>query len=101
MMSPLLPPGSFVQVDPSRRTVKRTGWQSEYDRPIYAIDSTNGLHFCWCSVSERKLVLQPHPLSGEDIKIFNMEQIEVVGEVVGIARRLGVSSSSPAATPSR
>lgn len=101
MMSPLLPPGSFVQIDPARRTVKKSGWQNEFDRPIYAIDSRMGLHFCWCSVVDRKLVLQPHPLSGEDIKIFVADEVEVVGQVVGIATRFRNVSSGLSTMPSR
>jgi transcriptional regulator with XRE-family HTH domain len=100
MMSPLLPPGSFVQIDPSRRAVKRTGWQNENDRPIYAIDSSEGLHFCWCSIAERKLIMQPHPLSSEDIKIYSTDDVEIVGQVVGFARRFKEASSALSAMPS-
>jgi transcriptional regulator with XRE-family HTH domain len=94
MMNPLLPPGSFVQVDPTRRSVKKTGWQNEFDRPIYVIDSRAGLICCWCSVSDRKLVLQPHPLSGEDVKIYSTEEVEIVGQVIGMATRLRTTSSA-------
>ncbi len=87
MMSPLLPPGSFVQIDPSRRVLKRTMWRNDYQRPIYAIESRKGLYMCWCSVADRKLILQPHPLSGEDVKIFNIDETEVVGQVVAAAVR--------------
>jgi transcriptional regulator with XRE-family HTH domain len=87
MMNPLLPPGSFVQIDPALRSIKRTGWQNEFERPIYAIDSRDGLHLCWCSIAERKLVLQPHPLSKEEIRILNLDEVEVVGQVVGVATR--------------
>jgi transcriptional regulator with XRE-family HTH domain len=99
MMSPLLPPGSFLQIDPSRRTVKRTGWQNEFDRPIYAIDSRDGLQFCWCSLSDRKLILQPHPLSKQDVKIYNTEDVEVVGQVIGVATRLRAAASVVSAMP--
>src|SRR5262245_57563779 len=33
-MYPILPPGSFIQVDESRNKVRRGGWRSEYKRPI-------------------------------------------------------------------
>jgi transcriptional regulator with XRE-family HTH domain len=99
MMSPLLPPGSFVQIDPSRRVLKRTAWRNDYERPIYAVDSRKGLYMCWCSVTDRKLILQPHPLSGEDVKIFSMDEIEVMGQVVAAAVRF-TDSSAPAVVPS-
>lgn len=102
MMSPLLPPGSFVQIDPTRKAVKRIGWLNEYDRPIYAIDSREGLHFCWCSVADRKLVLQPHPLSQKDVMIRSMDEVEIVGQVIGIAKRVSDDASSAIVTmPSR
>jgi hypothetical protein len=101
MMSPLLPPGSFVQIDPTRRAVKKSGWQNEFDRPIYAIDSRVGLHLCWCSVVDRKLVLQPHPLSGENVKIFSADEVEIVGQVVGIAVRFKNVASFLSTMPSR
>jgi hypothetical protein len=99
MMSPLLPPGSFVQIDPSRRAVKSSAWRNEYERPIYAIDSRRGLYLCWCSVVDRKMVLQPHPLSGEDVKIFSLDEIEVVGQVLAAAVRF-IDASAPAVIPS-
>jgi hypothetical protein len=101
MMAPILPPGSFVQIDPSRQTVKRTGWTSEYDRPIYAIESREGLYFCWCSISDRRLLLQPHPLSREEIKVLNLDLVEVLGQVVGVARRFNDASAGPTVIPSR
>jgi transcriptional regulator with XRE-family HTH domain len=99
MMSPLLPPGSFVQIDPSRRAVKTGAWRNEYERPIYAIDSRRGLYLCWCSVVDRKMVLQPHPLSGQDVKIFGLDEMEVVGQVVAAAVRF-IDASAPAVVPS-
>lgn len=99
MMSPLLPPGSFVQIDPSRRAVRSSAWRNEHERPIYAIESRRGLYLCWCSVVDRKMVLQPHPLSGEDVKIFSLDEIEVVGQVLAAAVRF-IDASAPAVMPS-
>jgi transcriptional regulator with XRE-family HTH domain len=99
MMFPILPPGSFVQVDPERRNVKKAMWRTDYDRPIYAVESRNAMYFCWCSIAERRLVLQPHPLSPAEIKIFHVDEAEILGQVVGAAIR--VASSSPAVVPLR
>lgn len=101
MMSPLLRPGSFVQIDPSRRNLKRMEWANEFERPIYAIDSPNGLYFCWCSSIDRKLILQPHPLSGEEVRIFSVDEVDVVGQVIGVATRIKDSGPSIATMPPR
>jgi len=36
-LSPLLPPGTFLQVDESRSEVTQGIWRSEYERPIYFV----------------------------------------------------------------
>src|ERR1019366_8123680 len=38
MMEPLLRPGSLVLVDPMRRLVQNSGWENEFERPIYFVD---------------------------------------------------------------
>jgi hypothetical protein len=38
-MDPILPPGSFVQVDESRNKVFEGDWRSEYYRPIYFVET--------------------------------------------------------------
>src|SRR5271169_4667520 len=34
-MYPILPPGSFVQVDEAKNKIAEGGWRSEFERPIY------------------------------------------------------------------
>ena len=91
-MHPILQPGSFVQVDHSeakRRVVERQ-WRSEYERPIYLVETRNGLRCCWCAMRPNALVLQPHPLSREQVRILKHPQdAEVIGQVVGVAMRIG------------
>jgi len=43
-MYPILQPGSFVQVDESesRRRVVEGQWRSEYERPIYFVETRDG-----------------------------------------------------------
>src|ERR1700746_1865522 len=38
-MYPILPPGSFIQVDESRNRVVEGSWRSEYERPIYFVET--------------------------------------------------------------
>ena len=91
-MYPILPPGSFVQVDESesRRRVQERQWRSEYERPIYLVETRDGITCCWCSLRLNALVLQPHPLSPVQVRILKSPQdAEVVGQVVGVAMRIG------------
>ena len=89
-MYPLILPGSLLQVDEKRRQVVNEGWRSEYERPIYFIE-TRSEYFCsWCKLDDHgRLLLQPHPLSPATPRVFRCPQeAEIVGQVVGIAMRL-------------
>lgn len=93
-MSPILPPGSFVQIDPSKTRISRSGWNNDYERPVYAIDTREGLLFSWCSIVERRLLLESHPLSKCEIEILKVDEVDILGQVVGAAIRLGGQASS-------
>src|SRR5205823_10405148 len=88
-MDPILPPGSFVQVDESRNKVVEGAWRSEYERPIYFVETREGYTCCWCTVGREDLILQSHPLSPVPAKVVRISQSEVVGQIVGVAMRLG------------
>ncbi len=89
-MYPILAPGSFVQVDESKRRVAERQWRSEYERPIYFVETRDGFTCCWCSVRLNTLVLQPHPLSPVPVRVLrHPQEAEVIGQVVGVAMRLG------------
>jgi transcriptional regulator with XRE-family HTH domain len=95
-MYPILPPGSFVQVDESRNKVEVVGegregrWRSEFERPIYFVEMRDGYTCCWCSVKRDSIVLQPHPLSPVAVRVLKCPQeAEVLGQVIGVAMRLG------------
>jgi transcriptional regulator with XRE-family HTH domain len=90
-MYPLLPPGSFIQIDESRNKVVQASWRSEYERPIYFVETRAGHTCCWCTMKGGdQIVLQPHPLSPIQIRILRHPQdAEVIGQVVGVAMRLG------------
>lgn len=91
-MYPILQPGSFVQVDESesRRRVVEGQWRSEYERPIYFVETRDGFTCCWCQMKSNTLVLQPHPLSPAQVRILkHPQEAEVIGQVVGVAMRLG------------
>lgn len=89
-MYPILPPGTFVQVDESRNKVAEGSWRSEYERPIYFVETRNGHTCCWCTLTSDDIILQPHPLSPVAARVLRYPQeAEVIGQVVGIAMRLG------------
>jgi transcriptional regulator with XRE-family HTH domain len=88
-MYPLLLPGSFVQVDEERSRVEEGPWRSEFERPIYFVETREGHMCCWCSVRKGEIVLQSHPLSPVAPRILkHPQEAEVIGQVVGVAMRL-------------
>lgn len=65
-------------------------WRSEYERPIYFVETRTGYTCCWCTLEQDKLILQPHPLSPVQIRVLDHpKEAEVLGQVVGAAMRLG------------
>lgn len=101
-MYPLLLPGAFVQIDEKKCRPEEGPWRSEYERPIYFVETRNGFVCSWCSISEDKLILQPHPLSPVAPRaIRHPQDAEVLGQVVGIAMRLGDWRTLPNAEPVR
>lgn len=94
-MHPILPPGTFVQIDESKDKVAEGNWQSEYDRPLYFVETREGYRCCWCSLQNGSITLQPHPLSPEPVRTLRYPQeVEVIGQVVGLAMRLGARHTS-------
>jgi transcriptional regulator with XRE-family HTH domain len=93
-MYPILPPGTFVQIDESKSRVAEGAWRSEYERPIYFVETREGYTCCWCTLQQDGLVLQSHPLSPVPVRLLKHPQdAEVIGQVVGVAMRLGEWSS--------
>jgi transcriptional regulator with XRE-family HTH domain len=89
-MHPILPPGSFVQVDETKNKVSEGVWRSEFERPIYFVEMRDGFTCCWCSKKGDSIVLQPHPLSPTAVRVLrHPQEAEVLGQVVGVAMRLG------------
>ncbi len=89
-MHPLLLPGSFLQIDPERNAIQQNGaWRAEYERPIYFLETRDGYLCSWCSKEGAQVIIQPHPLSPVCARVFKYpHEIEVVGQVVGVAMRL-------------
>jgi transcriptional regulator with XRE-family HTH domain len=89
-MYPILPPGTFIQIDETKNRVIEGAWRSEYERPIYFIETRDGYTCSWCSMQKDGLVLQSHPLSPVPVRVLkHPQEAEVIGQVVGVAMRLG------------
>jgi len=87
-MYPVIPPGSLVVIDDSRRRVT-DGWASEHERPIYFLEHREGYACGWCSLREDRLVLQPHPASPCEPQFYSYpDQIEVIGQITEVAMSL-------------
>jgi len=89
-MYPIVPPGSFIQIDETRRRVATDGWSNEFERPIYFLEHRHGYRCGWCSDRDGHLIVQPHSASRVAPEIFRYPgEADVIGQVVGIAMRLG------------
>jgi len=88
-MFPIIPPGSLVVIDDSKRRVVSGGWLNEFERPIYFLEHREGYACGWCSLKDGQLVVQPHPASNCDFESYLYpEEIEVVGQVTRVALSL-------------
>ena len=91
-MYPLIQPGSLVLIDETRKKIQAGGWSNEFERPIYFLEHRQGYVIGWCNVIDSQLVLQPHPASECNPSFYSFPaEIEVVGQVSGVAMRLDPS----------
>jgi transcriptional regulator with XRE-family HTH domain len=85
-MFPILRPGSLVWIDESRRKIARSGWNNEFDRPIYFLEHREGFVCGWCSLKDDLLTVQSHPASEKQPSSYRFPGgIEVVGQVTAVA----------------
>jgi transcriptional regulator with XRE-family HTH domain len=88
-MYPLLQPGTFVMIDETQRKIANSGWTNEFERPIYFLEHRQGYACGWCSLAGDQLILQPHPASECNPKVFAYpREIDVIGQITGVAMRL-------------
>jgi transcriptional regulator with XRE-family HTH domain len=105
-MYPVLRPGSLVLIDDSRRRIATDGWTSEMDRPIYFLEHRGGYRCGWCTTYDNQILVQPHPSSHRKPDWYQVGEIDVIGQVTGVAmlletskRRRARSGATPAASP--
>ena len=87
-MYPILHPGSLVQIDESRRRIVNAGWTTEFDRPIYFLENREGFACSWCSQEQGRIILLSHPSTAQPPKVFAAEEIDIIGQVCGIAMQV-------------
>jgi transcriptional regulator with XRE-family HTH domain len=88
-MHPILPPGTLVVIDQSKRRIVNSGWTSEFERPIYFLEHRAGFICGWCTQRDSTLVVQSHPSSLRDPEIYVYpREIEVIGQVTFAAMGL-------------
>ncbi len=104
-MYPILHPGSLVLIDQNRRKIAAAGWTGELDRPIYFFEHRDHFICAWCTASGSRLILQPHPASQEPAAVFEPGELDVIGQVTGVAmllesrRRRRARSAAPPKPP--
>ena len=88
-MSPIIRPGSIVQIDQNLRKISKGKWDNEYDRPIYFLELRGEFLCSWCEMSGGYLSAIPHPNSKCEVRRFAYpREAEIVGQVVGVTMRL-------------
>jgi transcriptional regulator with XRE-family HTH domain len=88
-MSPLLRPGSFVQIDDTQRFVRSAVYTTEFDRPIFFVETRTEYLCSWCELRGRHLISIPHPLSPCSTREFAYpNEAEIIGRVTAVAARL-------------
>lgn len=88
-LSPLIRPGSFVQIDAGRRKIEATGWSGIFDRPIYFVELREAYACCWCEEAPGHLLLVPFPHPDNKIReVRYPADAEVVGRVTAVFMRI-------------
>jgi transcriptional regulator with XRE-family HTH domain len=100
-MTPILRPGSMVVVDTAIRNIDENDWRTEYDRPLYFVETRGGYRCGWFLKLKSRLVMQPHMLSHCAPEVWRIPaEAEVVGKVVGVITYLNEPwDSAREATP--
>lgn len=84
-MNPAIPAGALLVIDDSLRKIQAAGWRNQAERPIYFIGARDGYYCRWCSVKDGLISLIPDPSSDAPVLTFRMEEIDIIGQVVGLA----------------
>lgn len=87
-MSPAVPAGSLLVIDDTKRKIQTSGWRSQSERPIYFLEHRDGFYCRWCSLKDGMISLIPDPSSDAPVITLPQEEIDVIGQVIGLAMSL-------------
>jgi transcriptional regulator with XRE-family HTH domain len=94
-LEPLIPTGSFVQIDTRRREISTSKEPTrELQRPIYFLKTGDACFCGWCELDPlgELLTLVPHPLSPASSRSWQYrKEVEVIGRVVAVIVRVAAS----------
>ena len=101
-LHPLVRPGSIVTIDDTDKTVRTSGWEDEFDRPIYFLEHAEGYACGWCEFNEDRLKLVAY---SKAISLHSPSELpadaQVVGRVTGIAMSLSALPDIGTILPNR
>ncbi len=84
-MNPAVPPGSLLVIDHTKRRIQTSGWESAAQRPIYFVQTRSGCYCRWISLQGTTMSLIPDPASDAPVLTFPVDEVDVLGQVVGLA----------------
>ena len=88
-LSPIIRPGSFVQIDPREKRILDIGWRDAHDRPIYFCELRNSYVCAWCELHDNDLILVPTRESGRHARhIRYPNDVTIVGRVTALSMRI-------------
>ena len=81
-LHPFLSPGTLVQIDDRCTKIEMSGWESDFDRPIYFLHLRDGYACGWCAVADGILSIVPFSPVRRSTRQFRYpDDVEVVGRV--------------------
>lgn len=86
--SPIAPPGSRLLVNKLLNEVRPAENVNFYERELYFVRTPRGFTCMYAElVPGDRIVLIPHPASGKVREEFRRDEVEIVGQVVGVLYR--------------
>ena len=83
--SPVAPPGSRLLVNKLLTRVNPAEGRSFHERELFYVLTPNGLTCVYAELAQGdKIVLIPHPASGNVREEFKRDEVKIIGQVVGV-----------------
>ena len=82
--APIAPPGSRLLVNKLLTKVHPAENVSFHERELFYVLTPNGLTCVYVEIAGDKIVLIPHPASGNVREEFNRNDVTIMGQVVGV-----------------